>query len=155
MKKVLLLFTLLLCGFAAIHAQVVVSGAITANTTWTKNNTYLLQGFVYVKNGATLTIEPGTTIKGDKVSKGALIVTRGAKIIADGTPSEPIVFTSNESSPTYGDWGGIIILGNAPTNNTFQGQAGVGEIEGGVNNPAGLPSERRMDDHCYRPLGTR
>jgi hypothetical protein len=137
MKKVILLFTLLLSGFAALRAQVVVSGAITANTTWTKNNTYLLQGFVYVKNGATLTIEPGTVIKGDKVSKGTLIVTRGAKMIADGTPNEPIVFTSNESSPSYGDWGGIILLGRSSTNANYNGQAGVGQIEGGVDTPNG------------------
>lgn len=137
MKKALLLVALFVAIIGSANAQVVVSTNITTNTTWTKNNTYLLQGFIYVKGGATLTIEPGTTIKGDKTTKGALIVTRGSKLVADGTAAEPIVFTSNESSPTYGDWGGIILLGNAGTNATFQGQQGVGEIEGGVNNAEG------------------
>ena len=61
-------------------ADVPVSGNITSNTTWTKDNIYLLTGFVYVKSGATLTIEAGTLIKGDKPSKGTLIITRGSKI---------------------------------------------------------------------------
>ncbi|MBL7779904.1 MAG: T9SS type A sorting domain-containing protein [Saprospiraceae bacterium] len=137
MKKTLLLLAALFVACTGIFAQVTVSGDITTNTTWSKNNTYLLSGFVYVKNGATLTIEAGTTIKGDKITKGALIVTRGSKIIAEGTAAEPIVFTSNEASPTYGDWGGVIILGNGTTNNSFQGTAGCGEIEGGVNNANG------------------
>ena len=137
MKKILLLIILCITAISGIFAQVTVSGDITTNTTWVKTNTYLLSGFVYVKNGATLTIEAGTTIKGDKLTKGTLIVTRGSKIIADGTADQPIVFTSNESAPTYGDWGGIIILGNGTTNISFQGQAGCGEIEGGVNNANG------------------
>ena len=137
MKKVLLLIAFLAAVVGSTNAQVIVSGNITSNTTWTKNNVYLMQGFIYVKSGATLTVEAGTVIKGDKTSKGALIVTRGAKLIADGTPSEPIVFTSNEASPTYGDWGGIIILGNASTNAAYQGQPGVGQIEGGVDNAEG------------------
>ena len=137
MKKIFLLIAFLAAVMGSANAQVVVSGNITTSTTWTKNNVYLMQGFIYVKNGATLTIEAGTVIKGDKNSKGTLIVTRGAKLIADGTPSEPIVFTSNEASPTYGDWGGIILLGKSTNNGTFQNQPGVLEIEGGVNNAEG------------------
>ncbi|MCC7245652.1 MAG: T9SS type A sorting domain-containing protein [Saprospiraceae bacterium] len=114
-----------------------VSGEITSNTTWTKNNTYLLTGFVYVEDGATLTIQAGTVVKGDKATKGALIVTRTGKINAQGTADEPIVFTSNETEPDYGDWGGVIILGNAPTNASSGGNAGVGVIEGGVDTPEG------------------
>ena len=138
MKKALVLFTLLCMAWVGINAQTVVSGDITTNTTWTKNNTYLLSGFVYVTNGAVLTIEPGTVIKGDKATKGSLIVTRGAKLVADGTPNEPIVFTSNEASPSYGDWGGIIILGYAPTNQVYNGTAGLGVIEGGIDAVKGL-----------------
>jgi Secretion system C-terminal sorting domain len=136
MRILITSFLALFCGLQ-LFAQVTVSGEITANTTWTKNNSYLLKGFVYVKNGATLTIEAGTTIKGEKATKGALIVTRGAKINANGTANEPIVFTSNQSTPDYGDWGGIIILGKATTNQTFNNTPGLGEIEGGVNNAAG------------------
>jgi hypothetical protein len=138
MKKTLLLFALFLSVCASAMAQVVVSGDITANTSWTKNNTYLLSGFVYVTNGAVLTIEPGTVIKGDKNSKGSLIITRGAQIIANGTPDQPIVFTSAEAAPTYGDWGGLILLGYAPTNNVYNGTPGLGLIEGGVDPVKGI-----------------
>jgi len=91
---------------------------IAANTKWTADKRYLLKGFVRVKAGATLTIEPGTVILGDKQTKGALIIERGAKLIAEGTVSKPIVFTSAQpkGSRSYSDWAGVIILGNAPTN---------------------------------------
>ncbi|WP_262908586.1 T9SS type A sorting domain-containing protein [Hymenobacter translucens] len=102
---------------------------ITTNTTWTRNNIYLLNGFVYVNSGATLTIEPGTIIKGDLANKGALIIRQGGRINAAGTATQPIVFTSNQpaGSRQPGDWGGIIICGRAPIN-----LAGSPTIEGGV-----------------------
>lgn len=91
---------------------------ITTNTTWSASNTYILYGDIRVNNGATLTIDPGTIIKGDKASKGTLTIERGAKIIANGTATSPIVFTSaqpvNARAPK--DWGGINILGRAPVN---------------------------------------
>ncbi|WP_400193334.1 T9SS type A sorting domain-containing protein [Hymenobacter sp. B81] len=113
----------------AAPAAVVVSGSITSNTTWTRNNVYLLSGFVYVESGAVLTIEPGTIIKGEKASKGTLIIKQGARIEANGTAAQPIVFTSNEpaGSRARGDWGGVILCGRAPVN-----QAGTPTIEGGV-----------------------
>ncbi|MFZ4707414.1 MAG: hypothetical protein ACOYMF_15535 [Bacteroidales bacterium] len=107
----------------------IAAGNITTNTTWTAGNTYLLNGYVYVKSGATLTIEPGTKIRGDKANKGTLIIERGGKLNAIGTAAAPIVFTSNQSvgSRAYGDWGGIIICGKAKNN---QGNDVL--IEGGV-----------------------
>ncbi len=138
MKKILVLFTFLATVFASANAQVVVSGDISTNTTWTKNNTYLLSGFVYVLDGATLTIEAGTVIKGDKNTKGTLIIARGGKINANGSASAPIVFTSNEASPSYGDWGGIIILGKAATNQVYNGVTGLGLVEGGLDPVKGL-----------------
>jgi len=83
---------------------------------------------VYVKNNATLTIAPGTIIRGDKLTQGTLIITRGAKIMADGTASNPIVFTSNEAvgARNEGDWGGLVILGLAKNNQP----GGVAFIEG-------------------------
>jgi hypothetical protein len=66
-----------------------VSGEITANTTWLRTRTYVLKGFVYVRSGATLTIESGTIVYGDKDSKGALIIEQGGKIMADGTADQP------------------------------------------------------------------
>lgn len=111
---------------------VTVTGEITSNTTWTASKTYLLTGYVYVKNGATLTIEPGTVIRGDLTTTGTLVITRGAKIVAAGTKDLPIIFTSSESagSRSYGDWGGILLLGNAKIN-VIGGSADVGA---GINN---------------------
>jgi len=109
---------------------IAVSENITQSTVWYKDSTYMIKGFVFVKNGATLIIQPGTKILGDRASKGTLIITRGSRIIADGTPNEPIVFTSAQpdSMKTYGDWGGLVILGNA----TINVPGGTALIEGGL-----------------------
>jgi len=98
------------------EANQILAGTITANTKLFKRNTYQLQGNVYVTNNAVLTIEPGTVIIGDFQSKGTLIITKGASIIADGLETDPIVFTSNRSMKKAGDWGGIVLLGDAPIN---------------------------------------
>ena len=113
-------------------------GRISENRTLKAAYTYKLSGLVYVTNGAILTIEPGTKIVGEKGKQGGLIITRSCKIIADGTIDKPIVFTSEEATPQRGDWSGLVILGNAPTNSSFNGVQGVGEIEGGINNSDGL-----------------
>jgi hypothetical protein len=95
-----------------------ISTDITANTTWTADKIYLLKNNVFVTGNSTLTIEPGTIIKGDKVTKGSLIITRGAKIMAVGTVDKPIVFTSSLAAGlrSKGDWGGLILLGKAKNN---------------------------------------
>lgn len=118
--------------------NLILSGKITSNTTLKANKIYKLRGLVYVTNGATLTIEPGTKIVGEADKNGALIITRGSKIMAEGTAANPIIFTSEKPSPKRGDWAGVVILGNAPTNASFGGANGVGEIEGGINNSEGL-----------------
>ncbi|GAA4973834.1 hypothetical protein [Algibacter aquimarinus] len=94
----------------------ILTGNITKDTRLTKRNTYLLLGSVFVKDSVTLTIEPGTVIMGDYASKASLTIARGAKIIADGQETDPIIFTSNRVVKRPGDWGGLIILGDAPTN---------------------------------------
>ena len=106
---------------------------IKSNMTLKYPNTYILKGFVYVVDGVTLTIEPGVIIKGDKASKGTLIVERGGKIMAKGTKERPIVMTSGKAagSRKSGDWGGLIILGKAPHN------LGEQTIEGGVRSKHG------------------
>lgn len=100
---------------------------ITGNVTLDKSKVYLLSGWVYVATGGTLTIPAGTVIRGDKTTVGAIIVEPGGKLIANGTEAEPIVFTSNQGvgNRNAGDWGGIILLGKAPTNQTNP------KIEGG------------------------
>ena len=95
--------------------------------------TYLLKGWVYICEGASLTIEPGTIIKGDKDTKAALIAERGGKLIAQGTAGEPIVFTSEQPAGQRrpGDWGGIILCGRAHNNQTEM------TIEGGPRSKHG------------------
>lgn len=98
------------------EATQILAGNITENTKLVKKDVYIIQGNVYVTNNAILTIEPGTVIIGDGDSKGTLIITKGAQIIAQGSETDPIVFTSNKSTKKAGDWGGIILLGDAPIN---------------------------------------
>lgn len=92
-----------------------ISGDITTNTTWHPDTTYILSGFIHVANGATLTILPGTTIKGDFSTVGSsLFILRGARINAVGTAALPIVFTSSQpvGQRKPGDWGGLVVVGN-------------------------------------------
>jgi hypothetical protein len=111
----------------AVGSTVDVRGIIRTSQTWKKDFIFRLRGYVYVTDGATITIEPGTKIVSNKDSAGVLVIYRDAKIIADGTSSSPIVFTSNESSPAPGDLGGLIIVGQAKGNNNHS------VIEGGVD----------------------
>jgi hypothetical protein len=98
--------------------DVVVPGGDLTTQTWTSNHRYLLNGKVYIPDGVTLTIQPGTLIRGDLGNEGALVVERGGVLIAEGTETAPIVFTSNQGigSRDYGDWAGIIICGRAKNN---------------------------------------
>ncbi|OUS01381.1 hypothetical protein A9Q86_06240 [Flavobacteriales bacterium 33_180_T64] len=121
-----------------------ITGSITESTTWTNNNIYRLNQKVVVDNGATLTIQEGTIIKGSPGTgslASALIIARGAKINAVGTAAQPIIFTStsdniscDETAGTNLDendrglWGGLIILGNAPC--SFSGDITEAQIEG-------------------------
>jgi hypothetical protein len=101
------------------------AGNLTTQT-WTSNNTYLITGLVYVPSGVTLTIEPGTVIRGNG-GNSSLLVSRGGKLIAEGTVCKPIVFTSNNApgARSAGNWGGILLLGKAKhnlgTNNQIEG----------------------------------
>ena len=121
-----------------------VIGAITENTTWTNENIYKLNQKVVVDAGTTLTIEAGTIIQGTPGTgslASALIIARGSKINAVGTPSQPIIFTSSIDNIEIGEtagtnldendrglWGGLIVLGNAPC--SFSGDIPEAQIEG-------------------------
>ena len=115
-------------GAAGSGGNVDVTQDISANTTWTADKTYTLKGFIHVLNGATLTIQPGTKVQGDFNTLGSsLFILRGAKINAVGTADNPIVFTSSRAPGQRqpGDWGGLIIVGNAKIN-----RSGSVEVEG-------------------------
>ena len=123
---------------------VAVTGFISENTTWTADNIYQLNQKVVVPTGVTLTINPGTIIKGSSGTgslASALIVARGGKINAQGTATQPIIFTSTSDNITCGQtqgtnlsendrglWGGLLILGNAPC--PFSGDIVTAQIEG-------------------------
>lgn len=119
------------------------TGDIKGEKTLEATKKYLLKGFVYITSGATLHIPAGTIIKGDKATKGTLVVTRGGKIDAVGTSDKPVVFTSAQAAGARreGDWGGIIILGKAPVN----AAGGEAKIEGGLV-PTGGGAEK---DYIY------
>jgi hypothetical protein len=130
----------------ASEVVITASAAGTGTVTWSKDKTYILDGIVFVNSGQTLTIEAGTVIKGsagEAANASALVVARGAKIMAEGTASMPIIFTSEADATTRdgdgnlvqsnalnetqaGLWGGLIILGNAGLNS----EPGETAIEG-------------------------
>lgn len=116
--------------FGVVSEFVNISGNINADATWTSDKAYRLSGLVYVQNGATLTIEPGTFVIGQPGSQppSALLVTRSGKIHASGTRTRPIIMTSSQpfGQRLPGDWGGLVLLGRAPTN----WPTGEGFIEG-------------------------
>lgn len=124
-------------GIIGIPTTTTLSGNINTITTLTSDKVWTLKGYVYVTDGAKLIIQPGTTIISDVAEKGALCIERGAQIIAEGTATKPIIFTSGkavgERSP--GDWGGIIILGKAKTNRSSEPtiEGGIGRAFGGIN----------------------
>ena len=108
----------------------VITDNISENTTWEEGKTYILGGRIAVLSGVTLSIEPGVIIKGEAgtgTSATALLIARGGKLMAEGTSSKPIIFTTiadeiepgEVASPNLdpnlnGLWGGLIVLGNAP-----------------------------------------
>jgi PKD repeat protein len=143
MRKNVLLTAVAFFIALVTQAQITITSDITSNTTWTNDNIYTLSGgFIYVTNNATLTIEPGTIVKGNQ---GTLVITRGAKIIAEGTATQPIVFTSAQPAGQRnpGDWGGIIICGKAPVNDP----AGQRLAEGGIDPVKGLYGGTDVNDN--------
>lgn len=133
MKRILSLIASAALVGTAFAEEIPVSENISTDTVWTNDNTYILDAQVYVIDGASLTIEPGTVVKGASLTGGAsaLIISRGSKIFALGTPSQPIIFTA-EADPLDGSldetntslWGGVIILGAAPLNSESRGTEG-------------------------------
>lgn len=122
----------------------VLEGQITTTKILDAKKTYLLKGYVRVMpNGGRLEIPAGTVIKGDKATMGALIVEKGGYIKANGTPTNPIIFTSNQEASIRkeGDWAGVVICGNSRVNtgdgtSTYEGGAlgaGVAVYGGGAN----------------------
>lgn len=131
-KRILFTLLLIIAAAPAVLPQVsdTLPASITSTVTLQSNKIYLMLGTVSVKSGGDLVIPAGTVIRGDKNSKGTLVVERGGQIHANGTANAPVVFTSNQpaGSRGAGDWGGVIILGRARIN-TASG-ADTAAIEG-------------------------
>ncbi len=159
MKTFTLLVSILFSLALVAQNEIIVKDAdIEAGdqVTWTSENTYLLDGYVFVEEGAVLTIEAGTVVKGLTQSEktvddpaSALIISRGGKIMAEGTATSPIIFTSSNDDVTTtddlilsdrGQWGGVVILGN-----------GIGGFKEGAEtfNIEGIPSEGYGDKALY------
>ncbi len=121
--------------FPASGSTITLTGNITANVTLKSDINYVLDGWVYVKSPATITIEAGTVIKGKTDTKASLVIERGAKIMAEGTAAKPIIFTSAKAAGARaaGDWGGVVLCGNAKINVA----GGEAEIEGGLGTKYG------------------
>lgn len=98
------------------------------------NEEYLLTSPFVIQAGTTLTITAGTTIKSSAGTDGYIVVLQDAQIQAVGTPSSPIVMTSNNAAPAAGDWGGLVLLGNATINSGTTATSEVGNFTyGGIN----------------------
>lgn len=92
------------------------------------NEEYLLTSPLVMQAGTTLTIAPGTTIKSSAGTDGYIAILQDAQIQAVGTPSNPIVMTSNNAAPAAGDWGGLVLLGNANINSGATATSEVGNL---------------------------
>ncbi len=111
--------------------EVFLSGTYTEDLTLDANTSYVLNGSLVMTDGTTLTIPAGTTIEALAAGSDVYVaISQGASIIAEGTASQPIVFTSNASSPQAGDWGGLILLGKAPINSVSGDATSTSEIAG-------------------------
>jgi hypothetical protein len=130
--------------------EIIVTSNITSDVTWNADTTWILGGRISVESGATLTIEPGTVIKGQAgtgVNATALVIARGATLIADGTADAPIIFTSvadeitkeqvasgdfkspNLDPDINGLWGGLIVLGNATISASNDNDEDISEVQ--------------------------
>lgn len=143
-RLALLVVTAFVMNNVSFAQLVELKDSITTDLKLDSTKQYLLKGFFKVKSGAKITIPAGTVIYGDKDSKGSLIIERGAKIYANGTATHPIIFTSAKTpgSRVTGDWGGILIGGNASINVP----GGVGTFEGGVATQYGGGASPNDDD---------
>ncbi len=100
-----------------------IGGTLNEDLTLTTGNEYNLTSALIVPENITLTIEPGVVIRATTGSDVYVAIQQGATINAEGTASNPIVFTPNSATPNPGDWGGLIVLGRAPINSVVGGEA--------------------------------
>lgn len=124
------------------------TGNLTTQTL-TADKKYLIKGQAFVRTGQVLTVQPGTVVFGEKRSRGTLIIDRGGRLVAEGTISQPIVFTSNQQigDRDRGDWGGIVILGNASCNQVDPAIEGIDPAVFFGGNPANTSSSATVNEN--------
>ena len=120
-----------------------ISGVYTTDLSLDPTKQYLVNGPLLMTSGTTLTVPAGMTIKVAPVGVNAYIaILPGAQINANGNASNPIVFTSNASSPSTGNWGGIVLCGKAPINSTADGSTDTATTEvGGLSYGGNTPND--------------
>ncbi len=155
-KAIATLGVLVAITASAHAAHVIKSGDITASETWTADNVYELEGTVAVREGATLTIEAGTIIKSDfdpdnGEVDSVLLINRGAQIFVQGTPDNPVVFTStSDGTPTGSDLGGLRLENNEWGSIAVEGRARIG----GLSNAKGTSNPLQFQDGPGTPILT-
>ena len=173
LASLLALTGLLLAGSASAQTPTqTLNGVLTGTTTLDANEVYLIDGEVYVDNGATLTIPAGTVLKGKQTPSNSseqasvLVVQRGGTINATGTASAPIIFTAEADDVTdafdtnesqRGLWGGVVILGHATNNRgvrQVEGIAGSDRTRFGCGD-AGFPCDDDDDSGTFRYVSIR
>ncbi|MEX0273517.1 MAG: hypothetical protein AB3N16_03980 [Flavobacteriaceae bacterium] len=122
------------CGGACGACAATLTGEVTSDTTLDAAVEYTLNGSYIVKSGAKLTIPAGTIIKAAGGTAAFVGVERGAQLFVNGTAANPVVMTSASTSPAAGDWGGLVIAGNAPTNKGTDVTTEVGDLTYGGDN---------------------
>lgn len=130
-------------GEEPMDQTVNLSGVYTENLVLDADTEYIITGPVLMASGTTLTIPAGLTIKAQPVGVNAYIaIQQGAQINAVGTSSEPIILTSNASTPGAGDWGGLVLCGRAPINSTADGSEDTATSEvGGLSYGGNTPTD--------------
>jgi len=123
---------------AYVSTNLELKGNFTEDVTLDSSKVYKITGEVNFQSGTTLTIPAGTTLYGS-TSSSYLAINKGAKIIANGTETSPIIFTSaldyagNSSKDAQGEWGGLTIIGDAPIHGDTKTYEAGTQVGGGTN----------------------
>ena len=137
-EKEIFIVTREVAPVGVVSNTIILTGKITKDTTLLAKDINYLSGIVYVNKGVTITVEAGAKVQGKTgANLAALVICRGAKLVAKGTEEKPIVFTSASANPKLEAWGGIVLLGSATINQSLPWKGttykGLTSVEGGIN----------------------
>lgn len=116
-------------GNTTVSETILLNGTYNTDLVLDIANNYIIDGPTIIGNGATITIPAGMTIQASATGSDVyLAIAQGGRIVANGSQSAPIIFTSRSSNPKAGDWGGLILLGRAPVNSVAGTATSTSEI---------------------------